>query len=53
MDGAENDDPPMTKVVKLAEVRDHFPEDTPEVTPAEREDEIRGRRRAAQLRRRW
>jgi hypothetical protein len=39
--------------VSLAALRDHLPKDTPVVTPADREVEIRERVRAAQRRRRW
>lgn len=44
---------PTIKRVSLAALRDHLPKDTPVVTPAEREVEIRERVRAAQRRRRW
>ena len=44
---------PTIKRVTLAELREHLPEDTPVVTPAEREVELRERVRAAQRRRRW
>jgi hypothetical protein len=39
--------------VPLADVRDHLPADTPVVTPAEREEQLRRRREGAQLRRIW
>ncbi len=39
--------------VALKDVRNHLPADTPVVTPAEREEILRLRRRGAQLRRRW
>lgn len=42
---------PSTKVVKLAEVRDHLPKDTPVVTPAQRAEELQRRSTAAL--RRW
>lgn len=48
-----NDYEPKTKKVKLSEIRRHLPEGTREVTPAERDAEIRKRRMGAQLRRRW
>jgi hypothetical protein len=48
-----NDHEPKTTKVKLAEVGDLLPADTPKVTPEEREQEIRRRRMGAQLRRRW
>lgn len=44
---------PTIKRVKLAELRDHLPPDTPQVTPAERREEIARRVRACQRRRRW
>jgi hypothetical protein len=44
---------PMIKRVKLAELRNHLPADTPQVTPEERAEELRQRVRACQRRRRW
>jgi hypothetical protein len=44
---------PTLKRVKLAELREHLPEDTPTVTTAERAEELRRRVRSAQRRRRW
>jgi hypothetical protein len=44
--------PVLTKV-KLDTVREHLPQGTPLVTAEEREQAIRQRREAAQLRRRW
>lgn len=44
--------PRITKV-KLAEVRNHLPADTPVVTAQERDVALRLRRKGAQLRRRW
>jgi hypothetical protein len=44
---------PALKRVKLSELRDHLPKDTPIVTPEERAAELRARVRAAQRRRRW
>lgn len=44
---------PTIKRVKLAELRNHLPSDTPQVNQAEREQSIRDRARGAQLRRRW
>ena len=44
---------PTLKRVKLAELRDHLPPDTPTVTPEQRAEELRTRVRAAQRRRRW
>jgi hypothetical protein len=45
-------DPTITKV-PLADVRQHLPADTPVVTPAERQEQLRRRREGAQLRRIW
>lgn len=44
--------PTITRV-KLADLRDHLPEDTPVVTPEQRAEELRLRVRACQKRRRW
>lgn len=44
---------PMVKVVKLADLRKHLPENTPVVTQAERDAAIRLRSKGVQLRRRW
>ncbi|MET0364405.1 MAG: hypothetical protein ABW169_07100 [Sphingobium sp.] len=44
--------PTITRV-KLSELRDHLPPDTPVVTPEERAEELRQRVRACQRRRRW
>ncbi len=44
---------PTIKKVRLAELRDHLPADTPVVTPAERAEQLRARREGAQLRRIW
>jgi hypothetical protein len=44
---------PTLKRVRASEVRKHLPEDTPEVTPATRAEELRRRVRACQRRRRW
>lgn len=44
---------PTIKRVKLAQLRDHLPADTPVVTPEERAEELRIRVRACQRRRRW
>ena len=44
--------PTLTKV-KLADVRDHLPADTPVFTPEQRSEQMRVRRIGAQLRRRW
>lgn len=49
-----SDEPvPTITRVKLANLRDHLPADTPIVTPDERADELRRRVRACQRRRRW
>ena len=45
-------DPKVTKV-PLAELRDHLPTDTPEVTPEQRVEQLAARREAAQFRRIW
>jgi hypothetical protein len=44
---------PDVKRVKLAELRDHLPADTPVVGDAERDQALRLRRRGAQYRRKW
>lgn len=44
--------PTLTRV-KLADLREHLPPDTPVVTPDERADELRRRVHACQRRRRW
>jgi hypothetical protein len=44
---------PTVKKVPLAEVRRHLPADTPVVSPAERQEQLRIRRQGAQLRRIW
>jgi hypothetical protein len=44
---------PTIKRVKLAELRDHLPADTPAVRPEQRAEQLRRRVRAAQRRRRW
>lgn len=44
--------PTITKV-KLADLREHLPADTPVVTPEERREELARRVRACQRRRRW
>ena len=50
--GSDYPDPTIRKV-KLAEVRDHLPADTPVVTPDQRVESLRARREGAQLRRIW
>ena len=49
---SDHPDPTMVKV-PVDEIRAHVPADTPVVTPAEREVQLRRRREAAQLRRIW
>jgi hypothetical protein len=44
---------PVIRRVKLAELREHLPADTPVVTPEQRGEELRRRVRACQRRRRW
>jgi hypothetical protein len=44
---------PVITRVKLAELRNKLPSDTPVVTPKERSEELRRRVRACQRRRRW
>jgi hypothetical protein len=44
---------PTLTAVPLHALRDHLPPDTPHVTPDQRQDSLRRRRRGAQLRRRW
>ncbi len=44
---------PTIKKVPLSEIRRHLPADTPVVSPAQRHEQLRLRREAAQLRRIW
>jgi hypothetical protein len=44
---------PLIKRVKLGDLHQHLPADTPVVTPAARAEELRQRVRACQRRRRW
>jgi hypothetical protein len=44
---------PTIKKVRLADLREHLPADTPVVTPAERAEQLRARREGAQFRRIW
>lgn len=53
LDSCDNDEAPTVQKVKLAELRDHYPAGTREVTQDERDATIRDRRAGAQLRRRW
>ncbi len=48
---AEKNPVPTATLVKVSELRDRLPEDTPRVTPAERSADIEARRRHAA--RRW
>ena len=49
---SDHPDPSVQKV-PFAEVRKHLPDDTPVVAPAERREQLRQRREAAQFRRLW
>ena len=44
---------PRLKSVPASELRQHLPADTPVVTPAQRDEALRARRRGVQRRRRW
>jgi hypothetical protein len=44
---------PTIKKVPVADVRQHLPADTPVITPAERQEQLRTRREGAQLRSIW
>lgn len=44
---------PQVRLVDLASLRDHLPQETPSVAAAERDAALRRRREGAQLRRRW
>jgi len=44
---------PTLHALPLAQLRSFLPPDTPEVTPTERQQSLRARRRGVQLRRRW
>lgn len=44
---------PMLKLVDLADLRAQLPMDTPRVSPEERDEQVRARRRSVQMRRRW
>jgi Protein of unknown function (DUF1214) len=44
---------PDATLIKVADIRRHIPADTPSVTAEQREQAIRVRRRAAQMRKRW
>lgn len=51
--GASSGPEPVLKIVPAAEIRAHLPSDTPVVTPEQRDEALRRRRRGAQWRRRW
>lgn len=51
--GADSSPLPTLTQVKLADLRQHLPPETPLVTPAQREEQLRRRSRAAKQRRRW
>ena len=53
LDSCENNATPTITRVKVADIRQHLPEDTPVVSAEERDAAIRLRRKGAQLRRRW
>jgi hypothetical protein len=44
---------PRIERVKLADLRNHLPADTPRVSADQRDERLRDRRRGAQLRRKW
>jgi hypothetical protein len=44
---------PMLRLVNLADLRAQLPDDTPNISPQQREEQLRARRRSVQLRRRW
>jgi hypothetical protein len=44
---------PSLTVLNASDLRDHLPADTPTVSATERDEQLRGRRRAVQWRRRW
>jgi hypothetical protein len=44
---------PSLRLVDLADLRAQLPQDTPSVTPEQREAQLRARRRGVQYRRRW
>lgn len=51
--GCDPKEVPGARVVKLAEVKDNLPEETPDFTEADRDKMMRERARADQMRRRW
>ena len=44
---------PTARLVRLSELRRNLPGDTPTVTPAQRDTQLRERRLGAQMRRKW
>lgn len=51
--GASSGPEPSLKIVPATDIRAHLPDDTLLVTPEQRDDAVRRRRRGAQWRRRW
>ena len=51
--GASSGPEPRLTLIDEGAVRDHVPQDTPTITAAERQEQLRARRRAVQMRRRW
>jgi hypothetical protein len=49
---SDHPDPKIQKVA-FSEVRKYLPADTPAVTPAQRAEQLRARREAAQMRNLW
>jgi hypothetical protein len=44
---------PTLRLISLADLRAQLPDDTPSISPQQREEQLRARRRSVQLRRRW
>jgi hypothetical protein len=44
---------PTLRLVNLADLHAQVPDDTPNISPQQREEQLRARRRSVQLRRRW
>jgi hypothetical protein len=44
---------PTVRLVNLADLHAQLPDDTPSISPQQREEQLRARRRSVQLRRRW
>jgi hypothetical protein len=53
LDTCDNNDTPEVTKIKVADVRQHLPRETPVVTAEQRDADLRLRRKGAQLRRRW